>query len=79
MNSVHISEVTKFLAGNPSVTTHAIELPDPFDAAHLLIILLQLSSVTSYFDMYSWSIAEYAHEEIPKIRLIATSMEPINK
>ena len=45
LNGVHISEVTKFLAESPSVTTHAIELPDPFDAVHLLIIPLQLSSV----------------------------------
>ena len=30
LNSVHISEVPKFLAENPSVNSHAI---DPFDAA----------------------------------------------
>ena len=33
-NGVHISEVPKFLAESPSVTTYAIELPDPLDAAH---------------------------------------------
>ena len=39
--------------------------------AHLLIILLQLSGVTSYFDIYSLSIAEYENEDIPKIHLNA--------
>ena len=37
LNGVQISEVPKFLAENLSETTHAIELVDPFDAAHLLI------------------------------------------
>ena len=33
-------------------------------------ILLKLSSITSYFDVYSSSIAEYEDEKIPKIHLI---------
>ena len=53
------------------MTTHAIEFADLFDAAYLLIILLQLSSVTSYFDVYSPSIAKYENEDIPKIYLTA--------
>ena len=69
LNGVGISEVPKFLAESPSETTHAIELVNPFDAAHLLIIPLQLSSVTSYFDMYFPSVAEYENEDIPKIHL----------
>ena len=54
---------------SPSETTHAIELVDPFDSAHPLIILLKLSSVTSYFDVYSPGIVEYEHDNIPKIHL----------
>ena len=53
------------------MTTHAIQLPDSFEAAHPLIILLQLSGMTSYFDVYSLSIAEYDNEDIPKIHLTA--------
>ena len=71
LNGVHISEVPKFQVECPSVTTHAIELADPFNAACLLIIPLQLSSVTSYFDVYSPSIAEYENEDILKIHLTA--------
>ena len=67
-------EVPKVLAGSPSVTTHAVEFTDPFDAAHLLIIPLQLSSVISYFTVYSLSIAEYENEDISKIHL--TGEEP---
>ena len=59
------------MAESFSVTTHTIELPDPFKAAHPLSILLQLSGVTSYFDMYSLSIAEDENEDIPKIHLTA--------
>ena len=58
LNGVHISEVSKFLAESPSETSHAIELTDPFNTAHPLIILLQLSSVTSYFDVYSSSVTK---------------------
>ena len=71
LNGVHISEVPKFLAEAPSETTHATELAHPFDAAQLLTILLQLSGVTSYFDIYSPSIAEYESDDIPKIHLTA--------
>ena len=59
------------LAESPNEPTHAIELTDPFNAIHLLIIALQLSSVTSYFDVYTPNIAEYEDEDIPKIHLTA--------
>ena len=41
LNGVHISEVPKFLADSPSMTTDAFQLLDPFNALHPLIILLQ--------------------------------------
>ena len=76
LNDVHINEVPKFLAESPSETTEspsetacAIELVNPFDATHSLIIMLQLNGVTSYFDLYSLSVAEYENEDIPKIHL----------
>ena len=71
LNGVHISKAPKFLAESPSMTTHAIELTDPFNTAHLLIISLQLSGVTSYFDVYSLSIAEFENGDIPKMDLTA--------
>ena len=71
LNGMHIGEVPKFLSESPSETTHAIELTDPLDTAHLLIIPVQLSSETSYFDVYSSGIAENENEDIPKIRLMA--------
>ena len=49
LNGVHISEVARFLAESLSVTTHAIQLEDLFNAAHPL--MTQLSSVNSYFDV----------------------------
>ena len=64
LNGVHISEVPTILAESPSVTTHAVELTDPFNVAHLLIIPLQLSNGTSYFDVYTLSVAEYENEDI---------------
>ena len=71
LNGVQISEVSKFLAKNASETTHATELINPFDAIHPLIILLQLSGVTSYFDVYSSGVAEYEDKDIPKIHFTA--------
>ena len=74
LNGVYMNEVPKFLAESPSVTTHTIQLLDLFNATHPLMILHQLSSVTSYFDVYSPSIGEYENKEIPKIQL--TGKEP---
>ena len=71
LNVVHISKVPKFLAESHRVIIHAMQLIDPFDAAHLLIIPLQLSRVTSYFDVYTPSIAKYENQEIFKIHLTA--------
>ena len=71
LNGMHISDVPKFLAESPSMTTHGIELTDPFDAVHRSIISLQLSSMTNYFDVYSLSKAEYENEDIP-----VTAKEP---
>ena len=71
LNGVQISEVPKFLAETTSDTTHAIELVDLFDTAHPLIILLQLSGVTSFFDVYSPSVTEYKNHDIQKIHLTA--------
>ena len=74
LNGVHINEVSKFLAENPGVTTHALELTDFFDAAYLLIIPLQLSGGSSYFDVHSLSRAKYENDDIPKIHLTARSI-----
>ena len=71
---MQINEVPKVLGENPSETTHAIELVNLFDAAHPLIILLQLSGVTSYFDVYSPTIAEYENDDFPQIQ--TTAEEP---
>ena len=69
LNDAQINEVPKFLAETLSERTHAIELVDPFDATHPLIIPLKLSGVTSYFDVFSPSITEYESDKIPKIHL----------
>ena len=71
LNGVHISKVPKFLAESPSETTNAIELVNPFHVDFPLKILLQLSSMTSYFDVYSPSVAEYKNKDIPTIHLTA--------
>ena len=68
---MHISELPKFLAESPSVTTHVIKLVDPFNAAHPLVIPLQWSGETSYFDVYSLSVAEYENEDIPQTHINA--------
>ena len=53
------------------MTSHAVELRDHFDAAHPLIIMLQLTNVTSYFDVHYPSLAEYENEDNTKIHLTA--------
>ena len=46
-------------------------MADSFNTANPLIILLQFSGVTSYFDVYSFSIAFYENKDIPQTHLIA--------
>ena len=57
LNSMHISEVPKFLAESPSMTTHAIELTVIFNVVQPLIIHLQLGGVTHYFDLCFSSVS----------------------
>ena len=68
---MHVSEVPKFLTESSSVTAHAIQLADPFDATHPLVIQLLLSGVMTFVDVYFPSIVEYENEEVPKIHLTA--------
>ena len=58
LNDVHISEVPKFLAESPNVTTHVIQLLDPSDVAHFLMILIWLSSVTSFLMLILWVLQD---------------------
>ena len=71
LNNVQRSKIPNFLAHSPSEARHAIQLVDPLNAVHLLIICLQLEGVASYFDMHSPSIMECENEKIPKIHLTA--------
>ena len=71
LNGVHIMEVPKFLAESSNVTTHVVHLTDSLDAAHPLATSFQLSSITSYFDIYYPHITEYENEDIQKIHLTA--------
>ena len=52
LNGVYISKVPKFLAKTPNETTHALESINPFDPTIPLIISLQLSGVTRFFDVF---------------------------
>ena len=70
LNGMQISEVPKFLAENLN-ETNTLELVDPFNATHSLIISLPFSRNTSYFDVYSPSVTEYENDNIPKIHLTA--------
>ena len=69
--SEHNGKVPKFFTDIPSVTTYVIQWLNLFNAALPLIILLHFSMVTSYFDVYSLSIADYENKDNPKINLIA--------
>ena len=71
LNGMHISEVPKFVPESPNETTYAIELVNSFNTAHPLIIPLQLSGVTSYFNVSSPSFPKYENDDFLKIYLTA--------
>ena len=75
LNGVYISEVPKFLAMSPSVTTHVIKLIELSGSTTLCAILLHSSNANNYLEVYFPSIAEYENEDIPKADL--TAKEPL--
>ena len=70
VNGLLIDEVSKFLALIPSVTMHAIQLENPFDGIHAIIISLKLNRVTKYFKVKTPTQKEYEDQNILKIGLI---------
>jgi len=50
INGVEINKVPRFLASNPTTSSHSIMIADPMDDAHHHTILLQLEGVVSYFE-----------------------------
>ena len=70
MNSILINEVPKFLGPIPSETLHAIQIENPCDATHPVIIPMKSNRVTSYFKVRSPTQEEYADQNILKIELI---------
>ena len=69
MNGVLINEVPKFLAPLPSEILHAIQIVNPFDATHPIIIPLKLNGVTFYFDVRNPTQNDYEDQNILKIEL----------
>ena len=65
---VHISKVPKFFAERPSVTTHEVQLINPFNSKPTYNPTV-VKWCNSCFDVYSPSIVEYENEDIPKIPL----------
>ena len=70
MNGVLIDEVPKFLAPIPSETTYAIQIENPFNATHQIIIPSKSNQVTSYFNKKKTAQEEYEDESILKIELM---------
>ena len=70
MNGVLIDEVTNFLAPVLSETMHAIQLKNPFDTTHQIIISLKLNGVTSYFHVRKPTQEECEDQKIFKIILM---------
>ena len=63
MNGVVINEVPRFLGSVFSETMHAIQVSNPFDAAHPVITSLQIIKA-----------AEYDHSGIIKVELMAEAV-----
>ena len=59
-------EGPKFLAPIPTETKHDIQIENPFNANHSMIIPLKLNGVTSYFEVRTPSWEEYKDQNILK-------------
>ena len=63
----------KFLADNPTNSSHSITLNDSDDVAHPLHIPLRLHGVISYFDCEKPTLAEVEEERYPCYVMTATA------
>ena len=66
MNGVLIDEVPKFLAPIPIETMHAIQVLNPFDATHPIIIAIKISGVISYVKVRTPTQNEYEDQNISR-------------
>ena len=74
MKGVLIDEVPKFLAPVPSEIMHAIQLENPFDAIHQIIIPLKINGVAIYFNVRTQTQEEYEDQSILKIECICQAL-----
>ena len=72
MNGVLINKVTKFLAPILSEIMHAMQIENPFDDTHPIIITLKLNEDTSYFKVRTPTQQEYEDQKILEVELMAT-------
>jgi len=73
LNGARINELPKFLADLPTLETHAIQLSDPDDPTHPLLIPLKVHGVTSYFTAMKPTPEEYEDQNITHIELTGDS------
>ncbi len=70
---MEINEVPRFLASNPTTSSHSIVIADPTDDAHHFIIPLQLEGVVNFFEYILPTSAKYEDDDIPHLELTAAS------
>ncbi len=70
---MEINEVPRFLASNPTTSSHSIMIADPTDDAHQFTIPQQLEGVVSYFEYTLPTSAVYEDEDVPHLELTAGS------
>ena len=71
INGVVIEKASKFLVPISSETMHSIELENPFDANHPIIIPLKLHGVTSYFEVRTSNQEKDEDPNILRIKYMA--------
>ena len=74
IDGVLIDEVPKFLAPVLSKIMHPVQIVNPFNATHPIIIPLEINRVTGYFDVRKSTQEEYEDESIFKIELMVKGL-----
>ena len=75
VNGVEINECPRFLASDPTDSTHSIIVHDPEDPAHTLLIPLRLDGVISHFECETPSMEEVQGDQYPCYELTASGPE----
>jgi len=74
VNDVTVDETPKFLARDPTETTHALTLTDPDDPLQTVTLPLRLRGVISFLNVRTPTVEQFNDQTIPRLELTSQTL-----